>query len=76
MNFFFITPLGILRLENVVIPNYNGFKLLTFTKKIEKPHARAQRLVTKLCICDVMSIMCLWCDEYYAFHHTLRFFCD
>ena len=24
----------------------------------------------------VMSIMHLWCEEYYAFHHTSRFFCD
>ena len=48
-NLFFITPLGILWLENVVIPNYNRFKLLTFTKKIE------ELLGTRLCACSEAS---------------------
>ena len=32
-------------MKNIAIPNYDRCKLLKFTKKIEEPHARAQRLV-------------------------------
>ena len=45
-NIFFITPLGILRLKNIVIPNYNGFKLLMFTQKLKEP------LSTRLSACS------------------------
>ena len=36
-NNFFITPLGILWLKNVVISNYNGCKLLTFSQNNRRP---------------------------------------
>ena len=34
-----------LRLEKVIIPNYNTHKLLTFTKKKKKKRITSQRLV-------------------------------
>ena len=32
-------------MKNIAISNYDRCKLLKFIKKIEEPHARAQRLV-------------------------------
>ena len=44
---FFITPLDILWLENIIIQNYNWCKLLTLTKKIEKSlNTRSSKLLT------------------------------
>ena len=45
------TPRFFLWLENVVIPNYNGCKLLTFSHKNRRAyeHALAQRLVLNKC---------------------------
>ena len=44
-NYFFITPLGILWLKNVVISNYNRCKLLICSQKNRRVYARAQKLV-------------------------------
>ena len=46
----FITPLGLLWLENVVIPNYNKCTKLILTQKIEEP------LSTRVSTCSKASL--------------------
>ena len=53
MKYFFIIPLGILWLENVVIQNYNRFKLLIFIKKKNK---RVSKHVLTPCLEDSVYI--------------------
>ena len=53
-------------------PKLEWIQIINFYKKIEEPPIMRVSAGSKVSY----KIICLWCDEYYVFHHTPRFFCD